>query len=109
MVEEVIDIIANIERIKEFQEYSSFKLDFNKSKIKIFDDSGLMSVTEFEEGIKILNELMEDRRFKLVADNSLNILCSIPARILDIKDKLDMYFEDLVKIIDVQNQKIISN
>jgi len=106
MSSKIIDIEGNLERIKEFFEFSANKLDFNSTKIKIKDEWGAEEIIEFKEAMKKLVTYYQNRKYPLVGENALFVLNSIPGRLYDVKEKLDESFEELVKMLDVQNQAI---
>lgn len=105
-MEQIIDIEANLERIKEFFESYGNKLDFNSTKVRITDENGNIETLEFKEAKKRLDMYCNSYKYPLVAENCLFILGAIPGRLEMIKEKIDESFEELVKIIDTQNQVI---
>ncbi len=105
-MEQIINIEANIERIKEFLENYLSKLDFNSAKIRITDENGNIDTLEFKDAKAKLDKYYYAYKYPLVAENCLFLLGSIPGRLDIIREKIDESFEELIKIIDVQNQAI---
>lgn len=105
-MESIINIDANVKRIKEFFEFSSSKLDFNNSKVKLVDELGNLSQYDFQEAKKILDVYYKSHKYPLVAQNSLFILGAIPERLQLVNEKLTESFEELIKLLDIQNQSM---
>lgn len=106
MSKQILNIEANLERIKEFFEFSANKLDFNSTKVKVKNEWESEEILEFKDAMNKLVGFYKNRKFPLVADNSIFILNSIPGRLHEVKEKLDQSFEELIKMIDVQTQAI---
>lgn len=103
-----VDVEAKLERIKEFRDYSSTKLDLQNQKITLFTDElgNTTNPLSFTEGINEIATMHKNRLFELSSLNGIRILNEIPGRMLDVKEKLDQKFEDLLELVDELNDAI---
>ena len=108
MTDQIIDIEANIERIKEFMDFSASKLDFTNIKITlVVDDFGNLSEPcSYMDGINQIVSMHKNHLLEVSSANGIRLLNEMPKKMLDLKEKLDQSFEELIKIVDVQNEAI---
>lgn len=103
-----VDVDAKLERIKEFMEFSAGKLNLENTKINlILDEIGNQSEPcSFPEGLAQIVDMHKNRMFEISSVNGIRILNDMPKRLLDVKEKLDQKFEDLLELVDEQNDVI---